>query len=337
MGAQRRLQAQDPSASLRHPRPPGSCNFVPGHLTIQGGHMDRPIVKAVVPVAGMGTRLLPATKSQPKEMLPVGRRPVVQYVVEELQAAGLGQILFVTGRKKSAIEDHFDSDPELERTLSAGGGFELLEELAFTETNVRYLYTRQSVPRGLGDAVLHAREFAGSDHFVVALGDSIIQSRDGDSFMRQMIADHTESGASCTVAVEEVDAEDVYRYGIVSPAAGQETAGAFEVADLVEKPRVGHAPSNLAIAARYVFSPAIFEAIDRTAADRSGELQLTDSIRQLLQLGHRVRAVRLRHGEIRYDIGNFESYFKAFLDFALADVKYGYMMRQYVKRKAREL
>ena len=295
-----------------------------------------PIVKVVVPVAGMGTRLLPATKSQPKEMLPVGRRPVVQYVVEELQAAGLRQILFVTGRKKTAIEDHFDPDPELVRTLSSGGGYELLSELEYTETQARFFYTRQSVPRGLGDAVDHAREFAGDEHFAVALGDSIITSRDGTSLLRDMMAEHLANGAACTLAVEEVDPADVYRYGIVRPSSGAAGEGSFGVDDLVEKPRVGSAPSNLAIAARYIFSPVIFEAISRTAPDRNGELQLTDAIRLLLQLGQRVQAVRLRPSERRYDIGNFESYFKAFIDFALTDEKYGYMVRQYVKRKARE-
>ncbi len=295
-----------------------------------------PIVKVVVPVAGMGTRLLPATKSQPKEMLPVGRRPVVQYVVEELQAAGLRQILFVTGRKKTAIEDHFDPDPELVRTLSSGGGYELLSELEYTETQARFFYTRQSVPRGLGDAVDHAREFAGDEHIAVALGDSIIMSRDGTSLLRDMMAEHLANGAACTLAVEEVDPADVYRYGIVRPSSGAAGEGSFGVDDLVEKPRVGSAPSNLAIAARYIFSPVIFEAISRTAPDRNGELQLTDAIRLLLQLGQRVQAVRLRPSERRYDIGNFESYFKAFIDFALTDEKYGYMVRQYVKRKARE-
>jgi UTP--glucose-1-phosphate uridylyltransferase len=151
-----------------------------------------------------------------------------------------------------------------------------------------------------------------------------------------MIAIHLRSGAACTVAVEEVDPTEVYRYGIVQPVAGAESDADFEVADLVEKPRVEAAASTLAIAARYVFSPAIFEAISRTAPDRNGELQLTDSIRLLLHLGHRVRAVRLRPGQRRYDIGNFESYFRAFIDFALADEKYGYMVRQYLKRKARE-
>ena len=294
------------------------------------------VVKAVVPVAGMGTRLLPATKSQPKEMLPVGRRPVVQYVVEELQAAGLKQILFVTGRKKSAIEDHFDPDPELVRMLSAGGGYALMEELAFTETDVSFFYTRQSSPRGLADAVNRAHDFVGDAHFVVALGDSIIMSKDGDSFVREMIRVHVQSEAACTIAVEEVEPDEVFRYGIVKPKAGVEPGADFDIDDLVEKPRPEMAPTNLAIAARYVFSPAVFEAIRRTAPDRNGELQLTDSIRLLIQLGYPVRAMRLRAGERRYDIGNFESYFKAFVDFAVADEKYGYLLRQYLKRKARE-
>jgi len=299
-------------------------------------HIDK-ITKVVVPVAGMGTRLLPATKSQPKEMLPVGRRPVVQYVVEEVEAAGVNQILFVTGRKKTAIEDHFDTDPELVRLLSSGGGYALLEELAYTETEARFYYTRQSEPRGLADAVYHGREFVGQDHFVVALGDSIIKNSNGGSFLHKMIAAHLASGAACTVAVEEVDPDEAYRYGIVKPAAGQTDSDDFAVEDLIEKPQPGTAPSNLAIAARYVFSPVIFDAISRTAPDRKGELQLTDSIRLLIQLGHPVRAVCLRQDERRYDIGNFESYFKAFIDFALADEKYGYMVRQYVKRKARDL
>jgi UTP--glucose-1-phosphate uridylyltransferase len=306
--------------------------------------MPSPIVKAVVPVAGMGTRLLPATKSQPKEMLPVGRKPVVQYVVEELEAAGVNQILFVTGKKKMAIEDHFDQDPELVSALTSGGGYALLEELKYTQTDARFLYTRQSVPRGLADAINHAKEFVGEDHFVVALGDSIIRqissplgaSSPGSSFLQKMIHTHLEHGAACTIAVEEVEPDEVYRYGIVKPKGEVPASGEFELDDLVEKPRVGSAPSNLAIAARYIFSPLLFEAIRRTAPDRSGELQLTDSIRLLLQLGHKVQAVRLREGERRYDIGNFESYFKAFIDFAVADEKYGYLVRQYLKRKARE-
>jgi len=294
------------------------------------------IIKAVVPVAGLGTRLLPATKAQPKEMLAVGRKPVVQYVVEELQSAGVGQILFVTGRKKTVIEDHFDTDPELVRILSSGGGYAMLEELAYTETDTRFYYTRQSVPRGLADAIGHGEEFADDSPFVVALGDTIIKDHTEPSLLQEMIRVHLQSGAACTVAVEKVDAEDVYRYGIVKPADGANLSADFQVTDLVEKPKPEFAPSNLAIAARYVFSPIVFEAIRRTAPDRNGELQLTDSIRLLIQLGHQVRALPLRSGEKRYDIGNFESYFKAFIDFSITDEKYGYLIRQYLKRKTRE-
>ena len=249
------------------------------------------IRKVVIPVAGLGTRLLPATKSQPKEMLPVGRRPVVQYVVEEVEAAGVNQILFVTGRKKTAIEDHFDTDPELVRLLSSGGGYALLEELAYTETEARFYYTRQSEPRGLADAVYHGREFVGQDHFVVALGDSIIKNSNGGSFLHKMIAAHLASGAACTVAVEEVDPDEAYRYGIVKPAAGQTDSDDFAVEDLIEKPQPGTAPSNLAIAARYVFSPVIFDAISRTAPDRKGERRLRLVVRQVCRkrLGERER------------------------------------------------
>ncbi|NLT73995.1 MAG: UTP--glucose-1-phosphate uridylyltransferase [Chloroflexi bacterium] len=295
------------------------------------------ILKAVIPVAGMGTRLLPATKSQPKEMLPVGRRPVVQYVVEEMEQAGLNQILFVTGRKKSAIEDHFDADPELVRLLSAADSYTLLEELDYTETDATFFYTRQSTPLGLADAVRHAKRFVGDEPFVVALGDSIIRNGREGSLCRSLMEAHIASGAACTVALEQVAPEDTYRYGIVAPQSGADLAGAFEIDDLVEKPAPGSAPSNLAIAARYVFGPAIFDAIDRTVPDRKGEMQLTDSIRLLKQMGEKVCGLCLSEGERRYDIGNFESYFTAFMDFALADEKYGYMVRQYLKRKAREL
>jgi UTP--glucose-1-phosphate uridylyltransferase len=222
------------------------------------------------------------------------------------------------------------------RMLSTGGGYAMLEELSFTETNTSFFYTRQSVPRGLGDAVARAEDFVGNDAFCVALGDSIIKSADGSSLLQTVIEDHLQSGADCTTVVEEVEAEEVSRYGVVKPVAGADTSVAFDLEDLVEKPRPEAAPSRLAIAARYVFSPLVFEAIRRTAPDRNGELQLTDAIRLLLQLGKRVRAVRLRPGERRFDIGNFESYFKAFIEFALADDKYGYLVRQYLKRKAHE-
>ena len=292
------------------------------------------IVKVVVPVAH-GHRLLPATNRSQRD---ASRGTAPRGAVRGGRDRGgrLVQILFITGRKKSAIEDHFDRDPELVRLLSAGGGYSMLEEIRYTETEARFFYTRQSTPLGLGDAVSHAREFTGDDHFVVALGDSIIKSRDGSSFLREIVASHLRNGAACTVAVEEVPADEVHRYGIVQPKEGADPTADFEIEDLVEKPRPEAAPSNLAIAARYVFSPDIYEAIRRTAPDQNGELQLTDSIRLLIQLGHKVQGYRLQPGDRRYDIGNFESYFKAFIDFAVADEKYGYLVRQYLKRKTRE-
>jgi UTP--glucose-1-phosphate uridylyltransferase len=264
-------------------------------------------------------------------MLPIGRKPVVQYVVEELERAAARDICLVTGRSKRAIEDHFDRDEALTSYLTASGHGALLEELAFEQLPVRLFYTRQAVPRGLGDAILHAEEFVGNEPFIVALGDTIIRSHESQDLVQRLAQVHVKQGAAATIAVEEVDADDVYRYGIVSPASEAE---AFAITDLVEKPSRESAPSRLAIAARYVFSPAIFEAIRRTPLDRQGDVQLTDAIRVLLAQGQPVWAVRLRKGERRYDIGNFETYFKAFIDFAADDEKYGYAVRHYIHQLA---
>ncbi len=293
----------------------------------------RTVRKAVIPVAGPGTRLLPATKSQPKEMLPVGRKPTVQYVVEEMAQAGISQILFVTGRKKTSIEDHFDRDPELERRL-ADSGDELASELD-TTSGLKFFYTRQSVQAGNADAVRQAEQFVGDEPFVVAFGDTIIRSEGRQTLLQRLIQAHLQNGAACTLSVEEVSPEDVHRYGVVRPAPGADTAaGAFPIADAIEKPDQASAPSNLVIAPRYVFNRAIFDAIAATLPGRGGELWLTDSIRILIRQGLPVQALRLLPQERRYDIGTFETYFKAFIDFAVADEKYGYMIRQYLVWKA---
>lgn len=299
------------------------------------------VEKVVIPVAGLGTRLLPATKSQPKEMLPIGRKPVVQYVVEEMIAQDLKKILFVTGRNKRSIEDHFDRDPDLARSLSERVDSEVLEQLDYEGQGVHFFYTRQripegrSAPAGLGDAVGTAREFVGDEPFVVALGDAIIRGGDHVELVRRLIHAHLHHGSACTIAVMEVEEEDTYRYGIVNPKgrAGSD----FEIEDIVEKPSRADAPSNLAVAARYVFSPDIFSAIDRTVPGVGGEVQLTDAIRILLKMGKKVRCVRLKADEKRYDIGNPELYFKAFVDFALMDQQYGYMVRQYLQKRLREI
>ena len=300
--------------------------------------MAQPITKAIVPAAGLGTRLLPATKSQPKEMLPVGRKPVVQYVVEELQAAGLRQILMITGRPKRAIEDHFDSDPQLVSALEQAGNEAVLADLAYLEGKSRFFYTRQSTPRGLGHAVLLGADFADDDDFVVALGDSLIAAEDPAAPLRAMIKAHRDLGAAALVAVEKVPLEEAFRYGIVSIAGAEPPPGEpVAVTDIVEKPPAGTAPTTLAVAARYVFSPAIFEALKRTLPGKRGEIQLTDAIKLLTRMGKPVYAWLLSPDQRRYDVGNFESYFRTFIDFALADERYGYLVRKYIKAKAYEL
>jgi len=290
------------------------------------------VEKIVIPVAGSGTRLLPVTKSQPKEMLPVGRKPVVQYVVEEAEEAQIRQILFVTGRQKHSIEDHFDHDPDLARRLAESGRKGLAEALGYEEElDVSFYYVRQSIQAGLADAVGCARDFVGDNHFVVSLGDSIIRSGGETNLLSRMIDAHIANGAAATIAVEEVEADDVHRYGIVEPSG--EAGEVFPVKALIEKPKPAEAPSRLAIAARYIFDPVIFDCIERTVAEPGGELQLTDSIRVLLNMNKLVQCVMLGPDEMRYDIGNFGSYFRAFVDFALEDDSYGYMLRQHLARK----
>ena len=282
---------------------------------------------AVVPVAGLGSRLLPATKSQPKEMLPVGRKPVVQYVVEELTRVRLNQILFITGSGKASIENHFDLNNELTQNLRETGKEELLSELAFERTAARYYFTRQRQLLGLGHAVLCAKNFVGEQAFVVALGDSIIGMHAKSDIVRRMKNLFLEKGAAAVIAFEEVPQAEVFRYGIAAPRQNGEI---FELEDVVEKPSVETAPSNLAIAARYVFSPIIFNALEQTSFGAGNEIQLTDAIRRLIREGHKVYGVLLQPDEKRFDIGNFDSYFRAFLTFALTDEKYSANLREYL-------
>ena len=282
---------------------------------------------AVIPVAGLGTRLLPATKSQPKEMLPVGRKPVVQYVVEELTRVGITRVLFVTGPGKASIENHFDRNAELVQMLRETGKEELLAALEFDRSTVRYFYTRQRELLGLGHAVSCARSFAANQPFVVALGDSIIGMHAESDVVQRMTRCYHEFEAAAVIAFEEVPIDEVSQYGIAKPKTDDEL---FEIEDLVEKPSPRDAPSNLAIAARYVLSPAIFDALAQTRRGKGGEIQLTDAIRAVIRNGGRAYGVRLRADERRYDIGNFEAYFEAFVEFALADPTHGPAVRRHL-------
>jgi UTP--glucose-1-phosphate uridylyltransferase len=288
------------------------------------------IKSAIIPVAGLGTRLLPATKSQPKEMLPVGRKPIVQYVVEELAANGIQQMLFITGRNKSSIENHFDHDPELSRSLNHNRKHDLLKELDYESLETKYFYTRQRMQHGLGDAVLCGEHFAGEEPFVVALGDSIIGLHAQSQAIARMIDLFESRRASCVIAVEEVPTEETSFYGIVEPV--DEDGDSFRIANLVEKPKPQEAPSRLAIAGRYIFSPLIFDLIRRVEPDSKGEIQLTNAIQLMCEEGKRVLGFRLPRTEKRYDIGNFPSYFETFVEFALADPAYGAQFRENLRR-----
>lgn len=288
------------------------------------------VKSAIVPVAGHGTRLLPATKSQPKEMLPVARKPIVQYVVEELVRNHIEQILFITGRNKASIENHFDHDPELSHALSAANKHDLLEELDFEAMKANFFYTRQRMQKGLGDAILCGENFAGEQPFLVALGDSILGLHANSRAVTRMAEVFESKRASCVIAVEEVPIGETIHYGIVQPENG--VGDSFRVVNLVEKPKPDEAPSNLAIAGRYIFSPLIFDMIRRVKPDKRGEIQLTDAIQFLCDEGRRVMAVRLTATEKRYDIGNYPSYFESFVEFALADPMYGDEFRKVLER-----
>jgi len=285
------------------------------------------IYKAVIPAAGLGTRMLPATKSQPKEMLPVGRKPAIQYVVEELESAGIKQILIITGQKKRAIEDHFDRDPELIRFLKEKGNDDLVAVLDYEETDMQLFYTRQNEQKGTAHAISLAESFVDGAPFIVCLGDSIIKSSHPGSLLRRLIETHEKRKSSVTIAFREVNEEDVVKYGIAVPEPGYTDAMEFRLSGLVEKPPINEAPSNLAISARYIFNPEIFDAIRRTPP-KNGEYQITDSIR-LLMKDHEVWGLKLSPEEIRFDIGGFKSYFETFLTFALEDKDLGEDFRKY--------
>lgn len=293
---------------------------------------------AVVPVAGKGTRLLPMTKSQPKEMLPVGQKPVVQYVAEELRLSGIERVLFVTGPGKTAIENHFDINEELILSLREGGHEELLATLDFERESMEYFYTRQRRQLGLGHAILCARAMVSNEPFVVALGDSIIGIHAQSKIVGRMTHLFETESADAVIAFEQVPAEDVVHYGIAAVAG--EHDGYFRLADLVEKPSVEEAPTQLAVAARYVFRPQIFDFLAETSAGKGNEIQLTDAIASLIRGGGKVLGVTLPEGESRFDIGNFSSYFRAFFEFALSDPEHGEMLREFLHehldRTARE-
>jgi len=267
--------------------------------------------KAVIPAAGFGTRMLPAAKAVPKELLPVLDRPTIQYVVEECAAAGVDDVLLVTSRDKKVLEDHFDRSPELEARLSAGGKQALLASVNELVGKVKIHSVRQAEQRGLGDAVYQAKRHVGDEPFLCLLGDAIFS--DGEPPARQMIEAFRRVGTS-VIGLEEVPAEKVSRYGIVGGASVGE--GLLKLDVLVEKPSPQSAPSRMAVAARYVLTPAIFECLEETKPGKGGEVQLTDAL-QLLLKREPIHGVVLRAR--RHDIGNPVDWLKTNLLFASRD------------------
>jgi UTP--glucose-1-phosphate uridylyltransferase len=268
--------------------------------------------KAVFPAAGLGTRFLPATKAQPKEMLPLVDKPIIQYGVEEAVESGIDNIILVTGRGKNAIEDHFDRSVELETFLEARGKREQLAEVRKISNMINFAYVRQGEPLGLGHAVLVTRELVGDEPFAVILGDDVIDAE--PPAIRQMI-DVFERVGGPVLAVERVPRDDISSYGVIAPDPSANLGeGIFKVLDLVEKPPKEEAPSDLAIIGRYVLTPDIFPALASTKSDRTGEIQLTNGLRELLKT-RPIYACEVKG--VRHDTGNKLGFLKAVVYFAL--------------------
>lgn len=289
----------------------------------------RRIRKAVFPAAGLGTRFLPATKAQPKEMLPIVDKPLIQYVVEEAVHSGLDNIIIITGRGKNAIEDHFDVSYELECILQARGKTDLLQLVRSVSDLIHVSYVRQKEALGLGHAILMARELVGEEPFAVFLGDDIIDSE--VPCMRQIIAVHEHFEGASVIAIEEVDPEAVSSYGIISgePIQAPGFDGqVYRLRDVVEKPSRDEAPSNLAIIGRYILDPDIFELLEKQTAGAGGEIQLTDGLRQLLK---KKPIYGYRFVGKRYDAGNKLEFLKATVEFALKREDLGKDFREYLR------
>ena len=284
---------------------------------------------AVMPVAGLGTRLWPLTKSQPKELLPLGRKPVVEYIIEELVLSGIRRFLFVTGRGKVSIENHLKSNGKSTNHLRKSGQRGIGGDWRIGQPGREYIFTGQEEQLGLGHAVKCAAPLVGDRPFALALGDMIIGLHAQSRILGRMIETFEKSRADAVIALGKVAPSDVVHYGIAQPWG--RIGPVFELADVVEKPRVEEARSCLAVAGRYVFGTGIFRLLEETPPDNRGEIQLTDAIRTLIFKGGKVVGMQLAPGEQFFDIGNFKSYFQAFCQFALADQEYGPCLRQFVR------
>jgi UTP--glucose-1-phosphate uridylyltransferase len=286
----------------------------------------RTVRKAVFPAAGLGTRFLPATKAQPKEMLPLVDKPIIQYGVEEAVAAGCDQIIIITGRGKSAIEDHFDVSYELETMLEQKGKLDLLKIVRQISDMIYVAYVRQKEALGLGHAILTARELVGNEPFAALLADDVIDAK--VPVLKQLMEVFNETQQS-VIAIQPIEGAAISSYGVIK---GKEVAGSggklFEVLDLVEKPKLADAPSNLAVIGRYVLTPTVFETLSNIKPGAGGELQLTDGLRELLK---REKMYACVYEGRRHDTGDKLGFLKATVEFALKREDLGGAFREYLK------
>ncbi|WP_215147876.1 UTP--glucose-1-phosphate uridylyltransferase GalU [Exiguobacterium sp. s91] len=281
------------------------------------------ITKAIIPAAGLGTRFLPATKAMPKEMLPILDKPTIQYIVEEAAKAGIEDIIIVTGKHKRAIEDHFDNQKELEITLENSGKTELLEKVQFSTNLANIFYVRQKEQKGLGHAILTAKQFIGNEPFAVLLGDDIVES--DDPAIKQLM-DVYEQTEKSVIGVQEVRQEDTHRYGIIDPVS--QNGRLYDVKKFVEKPAPGTAPSNLAIMGRYVLTPDIFDYLANQGEGAGGEIQLTDAIERL-NADSQVYAYDFEGN--RYDVGEKLGFVKTTIEYALKDAEMRDELKAFIK------
>ncbi len=281
------------------------------------------ITKAIIPAAGLGTRFLPATKAMPKEMLPILDKPTIQYIVEEAAKAGIEDIIIVTGKHKRAIEDHFDNQKELEITLEESGKLDLLEKVQFSTNLANIFYVRQKEQKGLGHAILTAKQFIGNEPFAVLLGDDIVES---DTPAIKQLMDVYEQTEKSVIGVQEVRPQDTHRYGIIDP--NKKDGRIYEVNQFVEKPAPGTAPSNLAIMGRYVLTPDIFVYLADQEEGAGGEIQLTDAIERL-NADSQVYAYDFEGS--RYDVGEKLGFVKTTIEYALKDAEMRDELRAFIK------
>ena len=286
--------------------------------------------KAIIPAAGLGTRFLPATKAQAKEMLPIVDKPTIQYIIEEAVAAGIEDIIIITGRNKKTIEDHFDRSPELEMELEKGNKTEFLEMVKDIANIANIYYVRQKQPRGLGHAVLTAKSFIGNEPFAVLLGDDIVQAQ--TPCLKQLIDVYDKTGGS-VLGVQTVAHENVCKYGIVDGVKVEDRL--YKVNDMVEKPAIDKAPTDVAILGRYIINPEIFEYLETQDTGAGGEIQLTDALLRMTKDGKDMYAYDFKG--TRYDVGSQIGFVQANIEFALRDERLKRELSEYIQKLSKDI